>query len=165
MRIKSMISIFLFGSFAAFFCACTAAPKQQEMAAVPQTQDQELPKNAIKVGGDMDAHNCLVGAGYSWSKTLARCVRIWEVGTRLYPISDPNARNYDLVIMKGEDDPIEVYMASMSSGSPLTMNKTANIWRDSGNNYSVSKGPDGVIALHDKTNTIISQSRPFDKAK
>jgi heat shock protein HslJ len=30
------------------------------------------------VGGDKDAHGCILGAGYSWDATLNKCVRPWE---------------------------------------------------------------------------------------
>jgi hypothetical protein len=32
------------------------------------------------IGGDKDAHGCLIGAGYSWNETLQKCVREWEQG-------------------------------------------------------------------------------------
>jgi len=31
------------------------------------------------IGGDKDAHGCLVGAGYSWDEAQGKCVRLWEV--------------------------------------------------------------------------------------
>ena len=29
------------------------------------------------IGGDKDAHGCMVGAGYSWNKEIGKCVRPW----------------------------------------------------------------------------------------
>lgn len=37
----------------------------------------------IMVGGQMDTHNCLIGAGYTWCESSQRCIRQW-----LEPCSD-----------------------------------------------------------------------------
>lgn len=31
------------------------------------------------IGGEEDAHGCLIGAGYSWNKSIGACVREWEL--------------------------------------------------------------------------------------
>ena len=31
------------------------------------------------IGGDTDAHDCLVAAGYSWNGTVGACIREWEL--------------------------------------------------------------------------------------
>ena len=36
----------------------------------------EVPVQRL-IGGDRDAHGCLVAAGYSWSETAGRCVQPW----------------------------------------------------------------------------------------
>lgn len=119
-----------------------------------------LPDTPTRVGGDRDAHNCIPSAGYTWSQTLNRCVRIWEVGTRLYSLENPNAPSTDIVIMYEEKDPIELYLATSSSGKPLLMHKAGDVWRDSGSLFSLTKAADGTISLADKMGKIISQSRP-----
>lgn len=43
------------------------------------------------IGGDKDAHGCLVGAGYSWNKELAKCVRPWEIKARIFTIAPKTA--------------------------------------------------------------------------
>jgi hypothetical protein len=30
------------------------------------------------IGGDKDAHGCLIGAGYSWCEEKQKCLRVWE---------------------------------------------------------------------------------------
>ena len=32
-----------------------------------------------KIGGDRDAHGCLIAAGYSWNNPLGACIRAWEL--------------------------------------------------------------------------------------
>lgn len=36
---------------------------------------------APMVGGDKDAHGCIGSAGYSYSETLEKCIRPWELYT------------------------------------------------------------------------------------
>lgn len=36
---------------------------------------------APMVGGDKDAHGCIGSAGYSYSETLGKCIRPWELYT------------------------------------------------------------------------------------
>ena len=31
-----------------------------------------------KIGGSLDAHDCLISAGYSWCDATESCVRVWE---------------------------------------------------------------------------------------
>lgn len=63
----------LFSLFAVcvFLCACTAPSGQ----------------NALPAGSDRDAHGCIASAGYTYSSVQARCVRLWEEGVRLDPVS------------------------------------------------------------------------------
>jgi putative hemolysin len=30
------------------------------------------------IGGDKDAHGCLIAAGYSWCEDKQKCIRVWE---------------------------------------------------------------------------------------
>ncbi len=32
------------------------------------------------IGGDQDAHGCLIAAGYSWCEVKNKCLRVWEEG-------------------------------------------------------------------------------------
>ncbi len=38
-------------------------------------------------GADRDAHNCIGSAGYTWSGVQKACVRLWEEGIALLPVS------------------------------------------------------------------------------
>ena len=35
-------------------------------------------KQKRPIGGDKDAHGCLIGAGYSWCPSNEKCQRMWE---------------------------------------------------------------------------------------
>ena len=34
--------------------------------------------NQLLIGGQKDAHGCLIAAGYSWCESKQKCLRIWE---------------------------------------------------------------------------------------
>lgn len=40
--------------------------------------------DGVIIGGDLDEHGCLVGAGFSWNDSEGKCVREWENGTMRY---------------------------------------------------------------------------------
>ena len=48
-----------------------------------QSEDQKL------IGGDQDAHGCLIAAGYSWCQSKNKCLRTWE---ETCPIEQTEAR-------------------------------------------------------------------------
>ena len=48
----------------------------------------------MMVGGSLDSHNCMIGAGYTWCKSSRNCVRMWET-----PCSD-NFDSCDDCLMK-----------------------------------------------------------------
>jgi len=37
-----------------------------------------VPNAPRLIGGDKDAHGCLVGGGYSWCEQKQKCLRVWE---------------------------------------------------------------------------------------
>ena len=46
------------------------------------------------VGGSLDSHNCMIGAGYTWCESSQNCIRMWET-----PCED-NFNNCDECLMK-----------------------------------------------------------------
>jgi hypothetical protein len=41
------------------------------------------------IGGQKDAHGCLIGAGYSWCEAKTKCLRVWEEKCVIEPV-EPN---------------------------------------------------------------------------
>ena len=46
------------------------------------TCNEKKVKNINIVGNDKDAYGCIGSAGFTWSYSKKRCIRIWEEGTR-----------------------------------------------------------------------------------
>ena len=46
------------------------------------------PEPKVMVGNDRDAHNCISSAGYTWSNVRQACIRLWEEGTALTPVTE-----------------------------------------------------------------------------
>lgn len=60
---------------------------------------QEQPGPVI--GGDTDAHGCLIAAGYSWCEAKQKCLRIWEEACEA---ETPATGNFVLLISDAEAD-------------------------------------------------------------
>merc|ERR1712130_179919 len=46
----------------------------------PATQ----PETSIQVGDDIDDHDCIPSAGYTWCKAKSLCIRPWEYGIQTH---------------------------------------------------------------------------------
>lgn len=63
------------------------------------------------VGNDQDSHGCKPSAGYTWSKTLTTCVRIWEAGTKLTPVDTSLNKSISaFVIFSKDKNSAEIYL-------------------------------------------------------
>ena len=116
------------------------------------TQEQSTPH---AIGGDRDAHGCIAAAGYQLSQSRNSCVRVWEVGERLYRLAIGNTSTDIIIINDG--NPIELFPIGQS-GSVL-LYKNGNFWFDSQGLYKVSKADLGVWELRDKDGILISKSK------
>ena len=55
------------------------------------------------VGNDQDSHGCKASAGYTWSKVLNTCIRVWEAGTRLSPVDTSLNKTLVATVIFGPD--------------------------------------------------------------
>lgn len=60
------------------------------------TQINQRDNNTQLIGGDKDAHGCLIAAGYSWCEAKNKCLRIWEE-----QCSDTNNQNLSCTCPNG----------------------------------------------------------------
>lgn len=63
---------FIFFPLAGFYLGT----KYQQYLTYGSLVNYELAPKTI--GGDKDAHGCLIGAGYSWCGEKSKCIRAWE---------------------------------------------------------------------------------------
>jgi hypothetical protein len=65
----------------------------------------------IMVGGDQDAHGCKGSAGYQWSALKARCLRLFEEGLRLNPLTESTGATHSAFIVFAADQALaELYL-------------------------------------------------------
>ena len=94
--------------FAFFATAIILSGCQSPTVEATKPMEKQPVIGGVIVGGDSDAHGCKASAGYTWSNTRASCVRLWEVGVRLKPVS--SAIKYDFIVIRnGEAGPLEVF--------------------------------------------------------
>lgn len=67
--------------------ACSAAPGPASAPPSPAVDAAALP---AQIGGDTDAHGCIVPAGYSWCERTGQCERPWELAAREGLDDDPD---------------------------------------------------------------------------
>lgn len=85
--------------------ACSAKPEQNAM-----------------VGNDRDAHNCIASAGYTWSNVLQACIRLWEQGTALTPVTEiENPVLVGYVVRSANGEQAEVFLPNMQGSVVLTL--------------------------------------------
>jgi hypothetical protein len=106
---------------------------------------------ANKVGSEKDAHGCISAAGYIWSVLKNDCVRVFELGIRLYPKSPVNDNNtVAFVIFSADETKAELFLPQQPASVILERqgNKKPFVWE--GNNYSLSQ-PLNYILKHNSS--------------
>lgn len=76
------ISLLLVSAF--ILTACTNSSNQENEAM--SLQEEEEMESMEPIGGDKDAHGCLIAAGETWSQLKQDCIRVFEDALRLNPI-------------------------------------------------------------------------------
>lgn len=65
----------------------------------------------VMVGGDQDVHGCKASAGYQWSALRARCLRLFEEGIRLDPLTaGPEATQSAFIVFAADQARAELYL-------------------------------------------------------
>lgn len=141
-NMKRAIHLFL---FFLLFCAATScgAVATSTNASVEPTDEEAT------VGADADEHGCKASAGYQWSVVEQRCVRLFETGTALYPVKEPEdsgAVFVAYVIMAKDSLLSEVFIPGNIDGDVLERRKLPNgsyVWNmldDDTPNLSITNG-------------------------
>jgi hypothetical protein len=79
-----------------------------------------------KAGSDLDTHNCIASAGYTWSELKNDCVRSWEVGVQFDPSENRSNKTSiaSVLFLKGK---AEVFASELKKPVVLTAVKNGNI--------------------------------------
>lgn len=62
------------------------------------------------VGADLDAHECVVSGGYTWSSVRGRCLRLWEDGIALKGAQNPKAVSAAYVVLSDSGAQAELFL-------------------------------------------------------
>lgn len=94
------------------FAACGEPAKKAE---------EKVAEQPVKVGGDKDEHGCIASAGYTWSQIKNDCIRIFNEGFRLNPVTaeKDNAVVSAFVLMSEDQTKVELFLPGDTSGSVL----------------------------------------------
>ena len=111
----------------------------------------------ISVGGGTDAHGCYASAGYSWSILKKSCIRMWEAGVRLNPVTPQGSAVMSaFVVFASESDrrQAELFLVNLKGSLLLTKVRGARAWSGEGYRLTAHKG---VYSLFDAQGTLIYQ--------
>jgi hypothetical protein len=85
------------------------------------------PENTVLVGGDRDAHSCIGSAGYTWSDVRQGCIRLWEEGTALMPVTEiENPVLVGYVVRSANWKEAEIFLPDMQGSVVLTLQVNPN---------------------------------------
>lgn len=66
------------------------------------------------VGADLDAHECVVSGGYTWSSVRGRCLRLWEEGIALKDAQNPKASFVAYAVLSDSGAQAELFLPGQS---------------------------------------------------
>ena len=107
------------------------------------------------VGSDRDAHGCIASAGYQWSELLKDCIRPFEKGIRMSPVSDPSSSLGAYLVFSADQSKVEVYLPQ-EKHRPL-LSRKGDVWKSRHTpNYQV-KRTNGKWGIYNQGKLIYSE--------
>ncbi len=100
---------------AAAICAVGCGSQRGQTA---ETKASE-PENKQLAGGDRDDHGCIGSAGYQWSQVKNDCIRIFEVGTKLISVENPQATSVGYLVFSSDSSQAELFLPGSAGGKLL----------------------------------------------
>lgn len=106
-----MKKIFLFIGILSTFCACRD---------LGGSSNKSIEKDSLGTvaGPDKDDKGCVTSAGYKWSVLKNTCIRPFEIGVRLNPVSEIKAGDAVIsafVVLEDEGNRAELYVPNEKS--------------------------------------------------
>ena len=118
-------SLLVFGVFFVFF-SC----KERSETTVDNFLENDQTENII-VGDQTDKEGCLTSAGYIHSKIKKDCVRLFDIGIRLNPKSNPSTEDAVLVaylILSDDTFEAEVFLPSQEESVIFLRTEEGQPW-------------------------------------
>lgn len=126
--------ILLVGIFA--FVACNGTAKKEQAPSGKENQTETK-----VVGGEKDDHGCLVAAGETWSELKQMCLRLFEQGERLNPITtEGSAVISAFVVVDKEQSKFELFLPNSEHTSVILVKKGEDRYENGIYAYDAKKG-------------------------
>lgn len=104
------------------------------------TQENEPTEEVQAIGGDKDDHGCLVSAGETWSELKQKCLRLFEDGIRLDPVSNEGSAVISAFVVENEDQSkVELFLPEEEQSFILTK-KGTHQYEDKRHTFDTQEG-------------------------
>lgn len=118
----------------------------------------EAEPQVLTTGKDKDEHGCIVTAGYTWSKLLTRCIRLFEVGTELINAQDLEAALVAYAILDPVINQGELFLPETNNS--INLRKQGTDWVAENNHLFLTERAGKPFQLKDASGTILYQIKP-----
>jgi len=108
------------------------------------------------VGADRDAHGCIGSAGYEWSQLSQECIRIWEGGSALVDVRDPEANSVAYLIGGNGDEKLELFLP-VGENIMLELAEP-RVWKSNTGGHVVKSNSGGEYSVFDEAGFLLFQS-------
>jgi hypothetical protein len=141
-----------------FFVACNTSKKTN-------TKEAEKIIEPTIVGADKDEHGCKGSAGYQWSELKNECIRIFEAGIRLNPVSkDVDQTTSAFIVFKSKeiDIQVELFLPSEKKSIILDKNGKSVIYQWKNDTYILTEMENNYKLL-DKNGKLLYEGNAEEK--
>lgn len=110
------------------------------------------------VGNDKGEHGCIASAGYVWSELKGDCIRVWEVGVSLLPISDSTVSAY--AVFNSDSSKVELFLPGENKHEILDRRKLSDggtVWNVEDDDTKNLRKVDGRWRILQRNKVIYQQ--------
>ncbi len=115
-----------------------------------------------RVGGGPDAHGCYADGGYTYSALRRSCLRLWEAGVRLDPVTPQGTAVLSAFVVFASDDDhrkAELYLPGVAAPQLLKAVRDHGVGPLTGHGYTLTLDR-GLYRLADRQDQVIFQGPP-----
>lgn len=140
-----------------FFMACNTSKQNK----VTETKN-EKEVSPTMVGNDEDAYGCKPSTGYKWSEIKKECIRIFEVGIKLNPVSkelDQTTAAFIVFKSATEKSQVEVFMPNHEKSMLFQLEKGNNLQKWKFEKFELIEFEKGTYKIIDSTNHSLYEGK------